>query len=365
MPLEHNSSDAIHGSVLAMVLYDVGEEIRVDDLLALLSADRQRPALKHPAAQQVRIERPPAVEYLGAVESGDGDSFDTHIKYYDYGVVSVIFQRAFQGSWDDLIRLSATWIAAPQLEQLAHSLADKRLARVRSAMVKPYKQWLSEDYFIFVVDSPHDGADASTLITRYGSEIAQVVRGETSVLSNSEQQEVLQSAISYYPVDIAVIGWNAAFVYDTPTGATTAIQLLEYANSQLLEFRHYDEFLTRELNAAHDLVERGTGMAARWRLARAASRLQDVALEVTSLAERVDNAIKFLSDMFSARLYRLAAVKVGVPDYKNLVDEKLATARELYGYMIEEFHQGRAFVLELIVVIILVIELVFLFRGRS
>jgi len=33
--------------------------------------------------------------------------------------------------------------------------------------------------------------------------------------------------------------------------------------------------------------------------------------------------------------------------------------------MIGEFHQARAFVLELMVVIILIIELVFLFRGKS
>lgn len=89
-----------------------------------------------------------------------------------------------------------------------------------------------------------------------------------------------------------------------------------------------------------------------------------MALDVTALTERVDNAIKFLSDMFSARLYRLAASKVGVPDYKRLFDQKLATARELYSFMIEQFHQGRAFVLELIVLIILVIELAYLFRGK-
>src|SRR2546426_183304 len=46
---------------------------------------------------------------------------------------------------------------------------------------------------------------------------------------------------------LAVISWNAAFLYDSAVGAETAIQLLEYANSQLLEFRHYDELLTREL----------------------------------------------------------------------------------------------------------------------
>jgi hypothetical protein len=61
----------------------------------------------------------------------------------------------------------------------------------------------------------------------------------------------------------------------------------------------------------------------------------------------------------------LAASKVGVPEYKNLVNEKLKTAEGLYHFLIEEFHQSRGFVLELMVVIILLIELAYLFRGKS
>jgi hypothetical protein len=45
------------------------------------------------------------------------------------------------------------------------------------------------------------------------------------------------------------------------------------------------------------------------------------------------NSIKFLSDMVSARVYRLAAAKIGVPDYRKLVDDKLETAADLYGSM--------------------------------
>jgi hypothetical protein len=82
------------------------------------------------------------------------------------------------------------------------------------------------------------------------------------------------------------------------------------------------------------------------------------------LTERTDNAIKFLSDMFYARAYKVAASRVGVTDYRNLVDEKLRTAGELYEFMTNEFHQARAFVLELMVVAILVIELIQLFWGH-
>jgi hypothetical protein len=99
-------------------------------------------------------------------------------------------------------------------------------------------------------------------------------------------------------------------------------------------------------------------------MARSASALYSVLLEVMELTEHADNAIKFLSDMFAARLYRLAAAKVGVPDYKNLVKQKLETAGDLYRFMVDQFNQSRAFLLELAVVVILVIELIFLFRGK-
>jgi len=181
-------------------------------------------------------------------------------------------------------------------------------------------------------------------------------------LSDAERNEVLQASMSYYPTDLLVAGWVAALVYDNPQGAAPTIQLLEYANTQLLEFRHYDDLLTPVLQDVYKSLERKGGVFRRWRMAGEAERLNTIRLDVQELAERADNAIKFLSDMFYARAYRMAAAKVGVTDYRNLVEEKLRTAGELYEFMMNEFHQARAFVLEALVVAILVIELAALFR---
>jgi hypothetical protein len=240
----------------------------------------------------------------------------------------------------------------------------QRLERVGSALVKPYKEWLSEDYFVFHVREIAGISTGAELLEQHGPLVAQIVRGERSRLAESELHEVLQSHISFYPNDVAVIGWNAGFLYDTTAGAEMAIQLLEYANSQLLEFRHYDELLTRELETVYSSLERGTGLLSRWRMARSATALYSRLLEVMELTEHADNAIKFLSDMFAARLYRLAAAKIGVPDYKNLVTQKLRTADDLYRFMVDQFNQSRAFLLESAVVVILVIELIFLFYGK-
>ncbi len=87
-------------------------------------------------------------------------------------------------------------------------------------------------------------------------------------------------------------------------------------------------------------------------------------LDITELTERADNSIKFLSDMFYARAYRLAASKVGAGDYRTLVDQKLRIAGELYEFMVNEFREGRAFFLELTVIVILIIELIPIFRGK-
>jgi hypothetical protein len=356
---------ALHGSVLVLIQFDVCEEIRLDQLREILGAHTlEQPSFKHPAPGYVRYQRPPVVEPVEPLVLDSGERLQAQIKYYDYGVLSVVFELPFSGDWDTMVGLGSRWVWDVDFERQASRIARQTLQRARPALVKPYPDWLSEDYFIFHVSQVVGSPSAAQLVTSHGAQIAQIVRGETCTLSDGERNEILQSRISYYPNDLAVISWNAAFIYDSELGAEAAIQLLEYANSQLLEFRHYDELLTRELESVYASLDKGTGMLARWRLARDATKLHTVLLDVIELTEHADNAIKFLSDMFSARLYKLAAGKVGVPDYKNLVTQKLRTAEDLYRFMVDQFNQSRAFVLELMVVIILIIELLFLFGGK-
>jgi len=356
---------SLHGAVLVLIQFDVSEEIRLEELRKIFGARTAGASFKHPAPGYVQYQRPPVVEPIEPLVLDSGERLDGQIKYYDYGVLSVVFELPFSGDWETLVRLSGRWVWDTDFTSLASKIVKKKLERAAPALIKPYDNWLHEDYFIFHVSEIAAKPSASELLNRHGDHVAQIVRGETARLSDGERQEILQGRISYYPNDLAVIGWNAAFLYDSNAGAETAIQLLEYANSQLLEFRHYDELLTRELEGVYDFLETGgTTLWSRWRTARAASKLHTVLLDVSELTEHADNAIKFLSDMFSARLYKLAASKIGVPDYKDLVKQKLDTAEELYRFMIDQFNQGRAFVLELMVVIILVIELVMLFWGK-
>jgi len=355
----------LQGSVLVLIQFDVCEEIKLDALRDIFGARRQEASFKHPAPGYVRFQRPPVVEPVEPLILESGERLDVQIKYYDYGVLSVVFELPFSGDWDTLVRLASRWVWDTDFTSFAQKIVKQKIERARPALIKLYDSWLHEDYFVFHVRDIAGNPSAAELLAANGGRIAQIVRGENVPLSDGEQQEIMQSKISYYPNDLAVISWNGAFLYDSTAGAETVIQLLEYANSQLLEFRHYDELLTRELASVYDFMDHGSGIWARWRTARRASRLHTVLLDVDELTERADNAIKFLSDMFSARLYKVAAQKIGVTDYKDLVNQKVQTAEELYRFMVDQFHQSRAFVLELMVVIILIIDLIWLFKGKS
>jgi hypothetical protein len=354
----------VQGSVLVLLLYDVCEEIRLEELSQIINAPPLTPTLKTAAPERICFAHPPVVERLESASLEGGERVEGQIKYYDYGVVSVIFELPFRGNWQSLVERASRWIWDTEFEKRASDIAKRNLTRSRRALIKPYERWLSEDYFIFQLREIGGVTTSAELLSQFGPQIAQIVRGEVVPLSEAERNEVLQSRLSYYQNDLAVVGWNSALVYDTAAGAQSARELLEYANSQLLEFRHYDELLSRELEGVYRSLEKGTGTLARWRLAREATKLHTVLLEVTELTERADNAIKFLGDMFSARLHRLAATKVGVLDYKNLVTQKLRTAEGLYRFMVDQFHQGRTFMLELAVVVILVIELGYLFHSQ-
>jgi hypothetical protein len=365
MPASSQPPTDLAGSVLVLIQFDVCEEFRLDELQQAVKARTlSTPTMKQAAPAYVRYERPPVLAPLEPLILESGELLTGEIKYFDYGVVSVMLRHEVAGGWDTLVQLASRWVWDIDFASRAEPIVRKYLERAAGAMVKPYARWLSEDYFIFHVRETAGSPPPADLVREHGLAIAQMVRGEKTPLSEGECAEVLNARLSYYANDLTVIGWNAAFLYDTPTGAETAIQLLEYANSQLLEFRHYDELLTRELDGAYKSFEKRSGVLARWRLARSATDLHTVLLEVVELTERADNAIKFLSDMFAARLYRLAAARVGVPDYRNLVERKLKTAEELYHSMLDQFNQSRAFLLEVTVVIILLVELYLAFRGK-
>ena len=349
----------IQGILHLQYFYDVGTEIDLD-LLKL-----PPPSLASP----IQFESPPLEESLPPITLPSGDSVTAHLRYFSYGVVCLEFHLPFAGPWDALVALAAQWVGSDTADSTADHTLQSRLAHLAPAIKKPAEKLLREDYTIIelhqALDSQGLPLSAADLLALHGPAIVQIVRGERIPLSPTEQAEVLASSMSYMPGDLLVVGYAAALVYDQqPNGGLPVLQLLAYANTPLLESRVYDYLLAPVLaDVSHRLTARNRFWN-HWRGGREAAKLSAVQLEVMELTEKTDNAIKFLSDMFYSRAYKLASTRIGVPDYRRLVEAKLRVAGELYQFMTDRSHQTSAFVLELIVVIILIIDLTVLFTRR-
>ena len=322
----------------------------------------------------MRFEQAPVSEQAEPVTLGDGRKAACSLKYYEFAVIAVQFEAAFECDWLSLASHASSWMDDADLERQARQIARRHLDKVAGGVIRPNGDWLEEDYLVVNLrefrpeagEAPEARPSADELVAAHGQQIAQVLLGESAPLEARLVSRVLESSISYYPSDLVVIGPSATLIYDRTEEAAVTEVVIEYARTQLLEFRYYDGLMSRVwFPDVYDVLgAKRNVLLQRWTLPRRALRINRIRLEVMELAERMDNAVKFIGDAYYARLYRLAAKRIGVPDYRALVDEKIKTAGELYDYMVDQFNDARSFVLEVAVTILAVIELIAVIRGH-
>jgi hypothetical protein len=361
----------LRGSLRILFLYDVAEALDADKLRDLLGprGGTVRQVFPRRTPEYVRFEQAPIVETMPPLELPTGERLDCSLKYYAFAVVVVQLEVPFDCDWTGLLAQASRWTDASDVEPRAREIVREHLERLKPAVIRPTTDWLVEDYLAINLEQiGYDDAHSPTgteFLSSSGSQIAQLVRGETAHLAPNVVAEVLQSSLSYYTSDLVVIASAAALIYDRGEDAAAAHQVLEYAKMQLLEFRYYDGMMTRLLSEVYSALEqRQNVIFARWSIPRAAQRINTVRLDVMELTERIDNAIKFVSDIYYARLYRIAATRMGVPDYRALVDEKLNTVNELYDVMVDQFNEARSFVVELAIAVLCLLDVIFLLRMR-
>jgi len=129
-PMLARSGTSLHGSVLVLIQFDVCEEIRLDLLRQLLGARTlEHPSLKHPAPGYIRYQRPPVIEPIEPLTLDSGERLQGQIKYYDYGVISVVFELPFSGDWDTLVRLGSRWVWDVDFSSHASKIVRHKLER--------------------------------------------------------------------------------------------------------------------------------------------------------------------------------------------------------------------------------------------
>ena len=143
------------------------------------------------------------------------------------------------------------------------------------------------------------------------------------------------------------------------------LEIVEFANSQLLEYRYYDQRLDDELASIYARLKQPAWFD-EWRgsrYTRAARQVHALFIEVNEVTDRTENALKFIGDIYAARLFWLVADRLGLGTWKADLETKLKTLDDIYRFAVEQSAMSRGQFLELTIVLILVLELVLFFMG--
>jgi hypothetical protein len=354
------------GQIFALYLFDVAEEADLAMAATLVGGStRARLEPKAPTPAYFQYQKPPLDFDGAAIETPTLDGFRATFRIFDYGVVALRLVRSFTGTWSDLAKTAQTLVENEALERQAEHVCRTVAQRLSPALQRPRSSYLSEDYLVFAVSSLDRPHTSDELVAAHGDVVASLLRGEPSALSRQEREEVLSHRISYLAEDLVIPTWNAAFVYDTPAGALAAVEICEFANSQLLQFRYYDDLLDDELAIIYADMQK-----ARWfdwilgrHYVRTARQVHALFVDVNELTDRTENSLKIIGDVYAARLFGLVGRRLDLDRWKTNVNEKLKTLDDIYRFLVDQVSMLRGQFLELTIVLILIFELVLLFLG--
>lgn len=352
-----------HGHVTAFFLFDVGDAVDLTRVAAQIDASVATPLATKPATPTyLQYQQPPLTFDSGLFGLPEVEGCRARVKAFDYGVLSIALMRPLPESWEGMLAAGLEWQDNPRLAQAAERLCRDVLTHIGAAVSRPRQTFLDEDYVVFTLLTDAESEPADRLLASHGAQIAQLLRAERETLSAQERDEVLRHRISYYQTDVVIATWSSAFVYDTPAGAAGVLEILEFANSQLLEFRYYDQLLDAELARTYAGLQRG-GWHQTWigrRYTRAARQVHSLFIDVNELTDRAENALKIAGDVYAARVFGMSAARLGLDQWKANVREKLKTVDDIYRFAVERTAIARGEFLELMVVILILLELLLL-----
>lgn len=348
------------GAVRAFYLFDVADTI---DLAALRTVEGEGvtpadiPLRAHQSSSSLQFPSPPLVARLadGALE---GLAYTLRVKFFEYGVISLRYSFPVTGAWEELQAAAARVRRNDELLAHATATVGRICNELQPALDDPHLP-LVEDYLVIDIDRFEPRLEADRLLHDHSEALANILLGERSSLSSSEIEESLRTRFSYYDDDLTIVQWDTAFVYDRRESSDAIQDILEFANSQLLELRTYDALLDRELDTiyATQPAQRSRSLFGR-READLAANVRYLIVDVLELIDRSSNALKVVGDAYYARIYRAAAARLGLADWQRQIDSKLASVGDLYRFFIDQARGRRDAFLEVVVILLVALEVV-------
>lgn len=346
------------GSFASYFIYDVADTIDLARLASVRGDGVERAPLqlrRAASSEFIQFPTPPAIV---RIERTTERPFNLRAKLFDYGVVSIRAVTPFSGSWDDFAVLTRRLRADPEVAAAAQGALELLLGELGAVLDEPHSPRL-EEYGICRVERFAEPVTGTDLLGRYGAAVAQLLLGEERRLMRTEQDEALRINFAYYEDELTVVQWETAFVYDRGESAQAIEDILEFANTQLVELRTYDAYLDAELDAIYAL-EPGRPVRRLFRrsASAAAERLRYLIVDVLEITDRVSNALKIIGDAYYARLYRGAAGRLGLADWQRQIDTKMSSIGEMYRFYQDQAQHARDEALELVIIVLILIEVV-------
>ncbi|HEX8875535.1 MAG TPA: hypothetical protein VF777_02220 [Phycisphaerales bacterium] len=354
---------SIRGTATVVFCYDVGFGVDLTRAADILAASA---ALPNPLREQLPQRRrapkhftfdPAPVRVLEPcpnVEIGDfrtGGSVETTL--YDFGGASVAYTFPIHGTLADLLPLANALNDNEQLLADSTRRLKALIEQLSPAITRPHLGLLVEDYVTYQFDRFGDGQPLSDLLAANRPLMAQILRGESTPLSKQEIDEALGCRISYSDTDAAILDFAAAFIIDSD--AADLLDIIEFANVELLEMRSLDEILDDALEEVYpSFPGRGGKTISRSEMRRIAQHQIDAAM----LFEGVNNAIKLVGDHYLARFYKLLAERLHHHDWDASVLRKLETLNQIYEKADDERSTRRMEILEWIIIVLIAVSIV-------
>jgi hypothetical protein len=348
------------GTLHVYVAFDWGDDIRLEQ------AARTIPAAPHELPRRRRTPssisyRPPPLHLplapvplelpeVGAVQATAG------LTLFDFGAVSLSLRIPFSLPAENLLKLAGSLADPSALVQKARVILEPLYRQLLPAIGAPsWQSDLSEDYFVFQLAPP------TRDLAKESAWLAGLVHLESAPLSGSEIAEALRLQISYSPDDVFIADWGAAVLIDQACEET--LQVVEFANLQLLELRHIDNRLDGALASASRTIEPLTrSVLPFWRIhGRPLRALGELKMEANALFERTENALKLVGDPYLARVYRLVAARFHLDTWEENIRRKLEVSEGVYQVVSDQASHFRTEFLEIVVVLLILIEIIVAF----
>src|SRR5262245_47348448 len=363
------------GACTPLFAFDLGFSIDLDRAERILArapeGGAQRLALKHsrraPSSFDyqplpLRISRPATPIKLGDFTT----PATVEIVLFDFGGCSVSYAILLEGPLERLLPLSHALYENAELLADARRHAAEVLAAMREAVTRPNLVDIVEDYIVFQLDQWSPDQPVDEFVDSQRRLLAQVLGSERDDLCDQEVDEAMTSRLSYSPRDAAIIEWNADIILGKEQDYSLLV--LEFANLELLEMRYLDDRLDIDLERAHEATQRPPTLLGllSYRLNRDLRHISSYQVDSALLFESVNNALKLLGDQYLARLYRLAAQRLHLPEWDASILRKLETLERIYGKLADRVNVRRTELLEWIVIILIAFEIVMSFvRGHA